>query len=41
LPAAFPLVVQLVSSDGLCWQATYPASGIRRNDTTQLKAKDG
>src|SRR5205085_5949010 len=32
LPATFPLVVQLVSSDGSCWQATYPVSGIRRND---------
>jgi hypothetical protein len=41
LPAAFPLVVQLVNSHGFCWEASYPASGIQRNDAFQLKAKGG
>jgi len=41
LPAALPVVVQLITSDGLCWQATYPTSGVRRNDGSQLKGKDG
>lgn len=41
LPAAFPLRVQLVNDAGTCWEATYPATGIKRNDAFQLKAKGG
>ncbi len=41
LPAAFPLVVQIVNNAGICWQASYPATGVQRNDTLQLKAKGG
>jgi hypothetical protein len=38
---AFPLVVQLVNNAGGCWEASFPASGVQRNDTLQLKAKGG
>lgn len=41
LPAAFPLTVQWVNSDGVCWEASYGPSGVVRNDGIQLKAKGG
>ncbi len=39
LPAAPPLTMQLVNSAGLCWDASYPLSGVRKNDGLQLIAK--
>ena len=39
LPVAVPLTAQLVNSDGDCWQATYGASGVVRNDPTQFNGR--
>jgi hypothetical protein len=40
LPLDFPVVVQLVNSDGYCWEAAFPESGIQRNDGVDLKARN-
>jgi hypothetical protein len=39
LPLAFPLTVQLVNSDGSCWESAFQMDDMVRNDTTQLKAR--
>jgi hypothetical protein len=38
IPYDAPVRVQLQSRDGLCWGATFDASGIKRNDDTRFKA---
>jgi hypothetical protein len=38
LPLDPPLRTQL-STAGTCWEATYPAAGIKRNDTLIVKVQ--
>ena len=37
LPAELPVVVQLQSSDGLCWQANFPQAQL--NGPLELRAR--
>jgi hypothetical protein len=39
LPMPLPLLVQLQAGNGQCWEATFGAGGVRRNDEKQLRAK--
>ncbi len=39
LPLAAPLRVQLQSGTGVCWEARYPATGVRRNDGRRFSAR--
>ncbi len=39
LPLAPPLQVRLVAAGGACWQATFSAAGVTKNDAGQFKAK--
>ena len=39
LPFALPLRVQLGARDGGCWEATYSAVGVKRNDAQRFKGR--
>ncbi len=39
LPLPLPVRVQLQTSQGGCWQATYSAAGMSANSSTQFKGK--
>ena len=38
-PLTLPVLVQLQSENGECWEAEYGASGIRKNDSQKLMGK--
>ena len=38
-PYSLPVRAQLYSSDGTCWDATFDASTIRKNEGGQFKGK--
>jgi hypothetical protein len=40
LPAPVPLVVQLGLSGGACFEARYPAPGVKKNDWTRFTARN-
>ncbi len=40
LPLATPILVQLQASNGECWQASFGGAGVRRNDATQVQARN-
>jgi hypothetical protein len=37
LPLALPTRVQLRASNGTCWETSFSATGVRRNDGTRFK----
>jgi len=39
LPAPIPLRVQLEASSGACFDARYPAAGVRKNDSARFSAR--
>jgi hypothetical protein len=38
-PLATPLRVQLRANDGACWEASYSATGVQRNDAAGFTAR--
>ena len=39
LPLSLPVRVQLHASTGSCWEATYSAAGVQKNDAERFKGK--
>jgi hypothetical protein len=40
LPLSLPARVELQSTNGQCWRATFGSSGVKKNDVTQFKGKN-
>jgi len=41
LPLQLPVTVQLQATNGECWEASYSASGVGRNDADRFRATGG